>query len=593
MSEGTAHYDVLVIGSGFGGSVSALRLTEKGYKVGVLEAGARLADSDFAATSWDLKRFLFRPEIGCYGIQRIDMVKDCIILAGAGVGGGSLVYANTLYEPLDPFYDDPSWSHITDWKAELAPYYDQAKRMLGVVENPFVTPADKVMQQVAEEMGVGDTYHQAPVGVFFGQEGVAPGTELPDPYFGGVGPARNTCTQCGECMVGCRHNAKNTLVKNYLYLAEQNGAEVHPLTTVTRVVPRAGGGYEVHARWTKAKLSRLTRRASVTKVFTADQVVFSAAAIGTQKLLHKLKLSGDLPAISERLGERTRTNSEAILGAIAPDLSVDYTEGVAITSSIHPDETTHFEPVRYGKGSNAMSLLQTVLTDGGPHRKKRWLQELWRQRANFAKLYDVKHWSERMIVLLVMQALDNSITVFPRKTLLGVRLSSRQGHGQPNPSWIPAANEGARLMAKAMSTDAGEGYAGGTVGEPFDIPMTAHFIGGCAIGDSPETGVVDPYQRLYGHDGLHVVDGSAISANLGVNPSLTITAQAERAMAFWPNKGEPDPRPRLGSAYRPVAPVTPRRPAVPPAAPAALRLPVVAVSNGGGKHLQKSSENSS
>jgi cholesterol oxidase len=573
LGSGTNHYDVLIIGSGFGGSISALRLTEKGYKVAVLEAGARLEDKDFADTSWDLKRFLFNPALGCYGIQRIDMVKDAIILAGAGVGGGSLVYANTLYEPLDPFYADPSWSHITDWKAELAPYYDQAKRMLGVVVNPFVTPADKVMQQVAEEMGVGETYHQAPVGVFFGREGVAPGTEVADPFFGGEGPARNTCTQCGECMVGCRHNAKNTLVKNYLYLAEKNGAQIHPLTTVTRVVPRAGGGYTVHARWTKAKLSRRT----ATKTFTADQVIFSAAAIGTQKLLHKLKLTGDLPGISDRLGELTRTNSEAILGAIAPDLSTDYSEGVAITSSIHPDATTHFEPVRYGHGSNSMSLLQTVLTDGGPKRVRRWLKEMWAQRANITRLYDFKHWSERMVVLLVMQALDNSITVFPRKTPFGVRLSSKQGHGQPNPAWIPAANQGARLMAKAMSTDAGEGYAGGTIGEPFNIPMTAHFIGGCAIGDSPDTGVVDPYQRLFGYDGLHVVDGSTISANLGVNPSLTIAAQAERAMSFWPNKGEADPRPALGGGYRRIEPVAPRQPAVPPTAPAALRLPIVGI----------------
>jgi cholesterol oxidase len=570
------HYDVLVIGSGFGGSVSALRLTEKGYSVGVLEAGARLDDKDFADTSWDLKKFLFNPAIGCYGIQRIDLVRDCLILAGAGVGGGSLVYANTLYEPLDPFYKDKSWAHITDWKSELAPYYDQAKRMLGVVVNPHVTPADRVMQKVAADMGVSETYHQAPVGVFFGEDGVAPGTDVADPYFGGEGPTRTTCRECGECMVGCRHNAKNTLVKNYLHLAEKNGAEIHPLTTVTRVVPRKGGGYEVHARWTKAKLSRRT----AVKVFTADQVIFSAASIGTQKLLHKLKATGDLPHISDRLGELTRTNSEAILGAIAPDLSTDYTEGVAITSSIHPDEQTHFEPVRYGHGSNAMSLLQTVLTDGGPGRKVRWIKEMGKQlvAGNLFKLYDFKHWSERMVVLLVMQAKDNSITTFPKKTPLGWGLSSKQGHGEPNPTWIPAANEGARLMAKAMSTESGEGYAGGTIGEPFNVPMTAHFIGGCAIGDSPETGVVDPYQRLYGYEGLHVVDGSAISANLGVNPSLTITAQAERAMAFWPNKGESDTRPALGAAYRRLEPVNPHRPAVPPSAPAALRLPIVGIA---------------
>lgn len=579
------HYDVLVIGSGFGGSVSALRLTEKGYRVGVLEAGARFDDSDFADTSWDLQKFLFAPAAGCYGIQRIDLVKDALILAGAGVGGGSLVYANTLYEPLDPFYADPSWSHITDWKSELAPYYDQAKRMLGVVVNPFITPADKVMQQVASDMGVSDSYHQAPVGVFFGSDGTAPGTPVADPYFGGEGPARNTCTQCGECMVGCRHNAKNTLVKNYLHLAEKNGAAIHPLTTVTRVYPRSaaeGGGYVVEARWTKSKLSRFAKNPPV-KTFTADQVVFSAAAIGTQKLLHKLRASGDLPQISDRLGSLTRTNSEAILGAIAPDLAIDYTEGVAITSSIHPDATTHFEPVRYGHGSNSMALLQTVLTDGGPGRVKRWLREMWGQRSNIARLYDVKHWSERMIVLLVMQALDNSITVFPKKTALhrltgGWRLSSKQGHGAPNPTWIPAANRGARLMAKAMSSNGEEGFPGGTIGEPFNVPMTAHFIGGCAIGDSAETGVVDPYQRLYNYPGLHVVDGSAISANLGVNPSLTIAAQAERAMAFWPNKGEADPRPELGEAYARIAPVDPASPAVPPTAPAALRLPVVGIS---------------
>jgi cholesterol oxidase len=429
------------------------------------------------------------------------------------------------------------------------------------------------MQQVAAQMGVADTYHQAPVGVFFGPDGVAPGTTVEDPYFGGAGPARSTCTQCGECMVGCRHNAKNTLVKNYLHLAEQRGAVIHPLTTVTRVVPRAGGGYDVHARWTKAKLSRRT----AVKRFTADQVVFSAAALGTQKLLHRLKATGDLPGISDRLGMLTRTNSESILGAIAPDLSVDYSEGVAITSSMHPDASTHFEPVRYGHGSNSMSLMQTVLTDGGPGRVGRWLREMWAQRSNISRLYDFKHWSERAVVLLVMQALDNSITVVPKRTALGWRLSSRQGHGEPNPSWIPAANEGARLMARAMAKDGEEGFPGGTIGEPFNRPLTAHFIGGCAIGDSAASGVIDAYQRLYGYPGLHVVDGAAVSANLGVNPSLTITAQAERAMSFWPNKGESDPRPDLGSSYERIAPVEPAEPAVPPTAPAALRLPIVGI----------------
>jgi cholesterol oxidase len=566
-------YDVLVVGSGFGGSVTALRLTEKGYRVGVLEAGARFADGDFPATSFDVRKYLFAPDAGCYGIQRIDMVRDCLIVAGAGVGGGSLVYANTLYEPLDPFYRDPSWAHITDWKAELAPYYDQAKRMLGVVQNPLRTPSDEVMEQVADEMGVADTFHPTPVGVFFGQgEPGAGGDAVDDPYFGGAGPDRNPCRACGECMTGCRHNAKNTLVKNYLHLAEQAGAVVHPLTTVTRVRPMQGGGYRVDARWTKAKLSR--RRA--TRTFTAEQVVFSAAALGTQKLLHKLKGEGDLPHLSDRLGYLTRTNSEAILGAIAPAQdSRDYSEGIAITSSFHPDADTHIEPVRYGKGSNFMALLQTVLADevAGEARWRTWLRELWAQRRNARDLYDLKHWSERAVIALVMQTLDNSITTHGVRTPVGWRLSSKQGHGAPNPTYIPVAYDAVRRMARAIG-----GTPGGNIGEPFNRPLTAHFIGGCTIGDSPETGVVDPFQRVYGHPGLHVVDGSTISANLGVNPSLTITAQAERAMAFWPNKGEPDPRPALGEDYVPVAPVAPLSPTVPQAAPGALRLPVVAVT---------------
>jgi cholesterol oxidase len=565
-------FDVLVVGSGFGGSVAALRLTEKGYRVGVLEAGARFADDDFAATSFDTRKFLFRPEVGCYGIQRIDVLKDCLILSGAGVGGGSLVYANTLYEPLPAFYDDPSWREITDWRAELAPYYDQAKRMLGVTVNPLHTPADEVMREVAQQMGVGDTFRPTPVGVFFGGPGQTPSESVSDPFFGGEGPDRNPCRNCGECMTGCRHNAKNTLVKNYLHLAEKNGATVLPLTTVTRIGEREGGGYDIHVRHTKAKL----HRGQATRVLTADQVVLAASALGTQRLLHRMKAEGHLPHLSDRLGELSRTNSESILGAIARDASVDYTQGVAITSSFHPDEHTHIEPVRYGKGSNAMSLLQTVLTDEEPGRPRwrTWLLELWREKSRVLDLYDLRHWSERTVIALVMQSRDNSITTYLRRNRLGRWvLTSRQGHGEPNPTWIPAANEAARRMAEVMG-----GTAGGTIGEPFNRPLTAHFIGGCAIGATPETGVVDPYQRVYGHPGLHVADGSAISANLGVNPSLSITAQAERAMAFWPNRGEPDPRPALGTAYARIPPVAPSSPAVPPTAPGALRLPVVEIS---------------
>ncbi len=570
---GTFDFDVLIIGSGFGGSVSALRLTEKGYRVGVIEAGARFEDSDYAKTSFELKKYLFRPEIGCYGIQRIEAVRDSLIMAGAGVGGGSLVYANTLYEPLEQFYQDPQWADITDWRSELAPYYDQAKRMLGVVENPLRTPADDVMERVANDLGVGDTFHPTPVGVFFGGPDAKEGELVEDPYFGGAGPARNACVECGDCMTGCKYNAKNTLVKNYLYLAEQKGAQVLPLTTVTRVTPLEGGGYELKVKWTKS----LRSGKSVTRTLTCEQVVFAAAAIGTQKLLHKLKAQGILPKLSDRLGYLSRTNSESILGAIAPDTSIDYSRGIAITSSFHPDADTHVEPCRYGKGSNAMSLMQTVLTDGdGPvPRWRTWLGELWTQRSSVLDLYDVKHWSERTVIALVMQTLDNSITTYAKK-IPGTkkwRLTSKQGHGEPNPTWIPVANQVVRKMAEIMG-----GTPGGSMGDPFNMPMTAHFIGGCTIGRSPEDGVVDAYQRVFNYPGMHIADGSAISANLGVNPSLTITAQAERMMALWPNKGEADARPALGSAYERIEAVEPHDPAVPPSAPGALRLPIVAVS---------------
>ena len=561
----TQRYDVLVIGSGFGGSVAALRLTEKGYNVGVLEAGARFEDDTLPATSFNLRKFLFAPRLGCYGIQRIDVLRDCLILSGAGVGGGSLVYANTLYEPLGPFYTDPQWGHITDWRAELAPYYDQAKRMLGVVRYPGFSPSDAVMKQVAAEMGAADTFRPTPVGVFFGR----PGELVDDPYFGGVGPQRRGCIECGECMTGCRRNAKNTLVKNYLYLAEQAGAQVHPLTTVTAVRPLSGGGYVVDTRRTDRWASRRRR-------WYADEVVLAAGALGTQRLLHRMRDEGMLPHLSERLGVLTRTNSESLLGAIAKDPSGDYSRGVAITSSFHPDEHTHIEPVRYGKGSNVMALLQTVLTDGdGPApRWRTWLRQMWAQRRIVPSLYDMRHWSERTVIALVMQSLDNSITTYTKRGRLTRRrrLTSRQGHGAPNPTWIPRANDAVRRMARIIG-----GTPGGNVGEQFNVPMTAHFIGGATIGDSPRTGVVDPYQRVYGHPGLHIADGSAISANLGVNPSLTITAQAERAMALWPNRGELDPRPSLGEPYQRVAPVEPKNPAVPVDAPAALRLPIVAV----------------
>lgn len=554
-------FDVLVIGSGFGGSVSALRLTEKGYKVAVLEAGRRFDESTLPKTSWQARKFLWAPFLGMKGIQRIHLLRGdrgtrVMVLAGAGVGGGSLVYANTLYEPLDPFFRDPQWAGITDWKTELGPHYDQAKRMLGVVTNPTVTRADEVMLKVAEKMGVADSFHLAPVGVYFGKDGV-------DPYFGGAGPARRGCIECGECMTGCRHGAKNMLIKNYLYLAEKSGAQVYPECTVMSVRPLASGDYLVTVRKTGSVRHRRT--------FTARQVIFSAGTYGTQRLLHRLKADGTLPRISDRLGTLTRTNSEALLGFERLSLGGEkLNSGVAITSSIHPDEHTHIEPVRYGNGSNAMGLLRTLLIDGDRKRWRAFAGEVARQPLKALRLLNLRRWSERSLIALVMQAKDNSITVRPRRGPFGWNLRSSQGHGEPNPTWIPAGHDAVRHAAEEIG-----GLPGGSWLDLFDIPATAHFIGGCAIGASPAEGVIDPYHRLYGYDGLHVIDGSAISANLGVNPSLTITAQAERAMSFWPNAGDPDPRPAAGSPYVRLSPIAPRSPAVPEAAPGALRLPIV------------------
>ncbi|MEU6024417.1 GMC family oxidoreductase [Micromonospora sp. NPDC047134] len=544
-------YDVVVIGSGFGGSVAALRLAEKGYTVGVLEAGRRFADDEFPKTSWQLRRFLWAPKLGCFGLQRLTLLRAAdrragggvLVLSGSGVGGGSLVYANTLYEPLDAFYDDPQWRDITDWRAELAPHFAQAKRMLGVTTYPFVTPADRAMRRVADRMGVGDTFHPTPVGVYIGR----PGERVADPYFGGAGPERTGCTNCGGCMTGCRYGAKNTLVKNYLWLAERLGVQVHPLTTVTAVRP-SGDGYAVHTERTGAWLRN--RR----QVIHADQVIFAAGALGTQRLLHEMRERGALPRLSPRLGELTRTNSEAILGASvsqrqARASGVDYTEGVAITSSFHPDPQTHIEPVRYGRGSNAMGLLQSLLVDGGPHRVRRWLGQLLRHPGQTARTLSVRNWSTRTVIALVMQSADNSLTTRLRRGLWGPRLVAAPGHGEPNPTWIPVGNRAARLLAEEIG-----GTPGGALTEPFDIPMTAHILGGAVIGATPQEGVIDPYHRVYGHPGLHVVDGAAVSANLGVNPSLTITAQAERAMSLWPPKNTPDRRPPLGTPYRPLPP---------------------------------------
>ncbi|MFD3679315.1 FAD-dependent oxidoreductase [Streptomyces sp. NPDC058613] len=554
--------DVLVIGSGFGGSVTALRLREKGYDVAVLEAGRRFRDDDFPRTSWHVRDYLFAPRLGCRGILRMTLLGRVLVLTGAGVGGGSLGYANTLYDPPPAFYQGSTWASITDWRGELAPYYDQARRMLGVTLNPRFTPSDQVLLDAAREMGRAHTFRPTPVAVHLGPPGTVPGTRVPDPYFGGAGPDRTACLHCGQCMTGCRHGAKNTLPKNYLGLAERAGVSVCAERTVTDV-RHTPAGWQVTSVRTGATLRRDTRTT------TCRHVVFAAGAVGTQRLLHRLRASGALPRISPRLGQLTRTNSEAILAVRSQDPAADFTSGVAITSSVHLDDVTHVEPVRYGPGSNLLALLGATLTDPVPGRS-RLLAGLAAMAANARRLpalHRPRRWAEQSVVLLVMQSVDNSLTTYLRRGPLGSRLTSRPGDGAPNPTWIPAGHALARTAARQN-----DALACGTWGDLLDIPATGHLIGGCAVGDSARSGVVDPYHRLHGHPGLHVIDGSTVSANLGVNPSLTITALAERAVALWPNRGEADPRPEPGAPYRRVDPVPPRHPVVPAGAPGALRL---------------------
>ena len=555
----SADFDVVIIGSGFGGSVAALRLTEKGYKVAVLEAGRRFSDKDFPKTSWRLSRFLYMPRLGLRGIQRIHVLPDVLILAGAGVGGGSLVYANTLYKPPATYFEDKQWKHITDWDSELSPWYDQASRMLGVAQNPYFSPSDKAMKEVADQMGVGHTFKLAPLGVYFGDGN---GVKSKDPFFGGVGPDRDGCLQCGACMTGCRHNAKNTLPKNYLGLAEKAGAKVFPEHTVIKTEQLADTSWKVTARKSSAWFGGK-------RTFTASQVVVAAGTYNTQKLLHKMKIDSTLPKISDQLGKLSRTNSEALTGSIMPKGGTDFSKGSAITSSFFPDDHTHVEPVRYGKGSNFMGLLQTVMTDGTniKDRRKQWLRQVVTKPSLVLKILDVRQWSERTVVALIMQNVDSAISVKGKKGLFGFRLTSKNDSLTPNATYIPAANEVARRIAENNG-----GIAGGHIGDLVNAPFTAHFVGGCVIGDSVSNGVIDPYHRVYNYPTMHVVDGASVTANLGVNPSLTITAQAERAFSMWPNKGETDPRPAQNSQYKKVDAVFPSKPFVPKGAVGELRV---------------------
>jgi cholesterol oxidase len=521
-------FDWLVIGSGFGGSVSALRLSEKGYSVGVLECGRRFADDDFPQSTADLKRYFWRPRLGMKGIFRLTTFKDVAVVSGCGVGGGSLGYANTLYVPPKAFFEDRQWAEMGDWEAELAPHYEEAQRMLGVVQNPYEDPADQLLRELGEELGVGDSYKKTPVGVYFGEAGAT----VPDPYFDGEGPERTGCMLCGRCMVGCPHGAKNTLVKNYLYFAEKGGARVMPERTVTDIRPIGSGdgaeGYEVVTVRSGAWLRRDRR------VHRARGVVVAAGPLGTNKLLQRCRLEGSLPRISRRLGELVRTNSESVLTVTVPeDYPEDLIKRVAITSSIYPDPNTHIETVTYGNDGDSMHRLYTLLVGDGTRltRPLKLLGQIVLHPRRLAKVLFPKHWSRRTIIILVMQTLDNAIALRPRKGPLGsFWLQTEQDPERPTPTFIPIANQAAEWFATRTG-----GIAQSSVLEAlFNIPTTAHILGGAVIAPDAERGVVDSRQRVFGYENLLVCDGSAIPANVGVNPSLTITALAEHAMSHVP-----------------------------------------------------------
>lgn len=534
----TLDFDFVVIGSGFGGSVSALRLTEKGYRVAVMEMGRRWTPENLPATNWELSRWIWRPELALRGFFNMRFFRHVVILHGCAVGGGSITFANTLLAPPDKVWSMGSWAGLADWRKEMPQHYATASRMLGVIENRILGPADYLLKSAAEAAGVGHTFYRTRVGVFQGEEGEPGGKTCPDPYFGGEGPERTTCIACGGCMVGCRHGAKNSLDMNYLYLAEKRGARIFAETKVVDVRPLNGAtdgssGYEVHTVCSTSRRGHQLR-------FTCRGVVFSGSSLGTMELLFSLKDSGSLPRLSNQIGQRVRTNSESLIGVRIPGSEQEMSRGVAIGSGIYLDENTHIEPCRYPNGSDAMFFLATLLTGGRPGARRiaLWLKNL----LSSLLLHPVRTWrvlrplgaARESVVLLCMQALEGHIDMKWKRRWLWPFSKALVSSGNKVPAFIPQANEFAEKLARMSG-----GTAMSMVSEIlFNVPGTAHCLGGCVIADSPQRGVVDARHRVFGYKNMYVCDGSVIAANLGVNPGLTITALAERAMSFIPSSAE-------------------------------------------------------
>jgi cholesterol oxidase len=537
--NGAYDFDFIVIGSGFGGSVSALRLAEKGYRVAVLEMGRRWTPENLPHSNWSIHRWFWRPKLALRGFFNMRFFRHVTILHGCAVGGGSITYACTLLRAPDKVWQMGTWAGLADWEREMPRHYDTASRMLGVIENRILGPADELLKRAAVAAGVGNTFYRTHVAIFQAPEGERGGTTVPDPYFGGEGPERTTCMGCGGCMMGCQHGAKNTLDKNYLYLAEKRGAQVFAETRVVNVKPLGSAGdgsegYEVTAVTSTAWVDPHPRR------FTCRGVVFAASSLGTMELLFSLKDKGSLPALSEQIGRRVRTNSESLIGVRVPGSKDDLSKGVAIGSGIYIDEHTHIEAVRYPAGSDAMSSLSTILTGGKPGAARigLWLKNLvvslvrhpWRT----LRLLLPFGWARECIILLCMQALEGHIDMAWKRPWFWPFRKFLVSQGTKIPTFIPAANAFAEKFAAMCG-----GTAMSMLPEIlFNVPGTAHCLGGCTIGRSRDDGVVDAQHRVFGYKNMYVCDGSVVAANLGVNPSLTITALAERAMSFVPPASE-------------------------------------------------------